>query len=174
MKNEPFSVLMVTHALEKPARLNSCLKSCYEQTFRADEIVLILDGSIGSELKIIIDSWKKKLAIKVFEKEKLGLAKCLRFGLTMVEHDLVLRVDSDDRSLENRFEIQINTLLTENVSITSAPIEEIWEDGIPRVRSVPKGLINKNNIFSFFRSSSKNFINFFFCHFFFCTKNKFY
>ncbi|EFJ0086060.1 amylovoran biosynthesis protein AmsE, partial [Escherichia coli] len=44
-----FSVLMSLYIKEKPEYLHECLKSLYEQTKQADEIVLVYDGPITNE-----------------------------------------------------------------------------------------------------------------------------
>ncbi|WP_139764214.1 glycosyltransferase, partial [Salmonella enterica] len=74
-----------------------CFLSIYEQTLPADEIVLILDGDITVELNFIIQKWSKILPIKVFSLSKnVGLGKALNIGLEKCQHDIVLRMDTDD------------------------------------------------------------------------------
>ena len=55
-----FSVIMSVYAKENPIYLDECLKSLSCQTLRANEIVLVEDGPISSELTLIIDSFRNE------------------------------------------------------------------------------------------------------------------
>lgn len=59
-----FSVLMSVYYKEKPAYLDEALNSLAIQTYKADEIVLVIDGQIPIQLKNVIDKWLLLLPIK--------------------------------------------------------------------------------------------------------------
>lgn len=152
MTLEPISVLSVTYALEGRASLERYFASIAAQTLPAAEIVLVLDGDIGSELEAVITGWMDKLPIVLLSQPKAGLAAGLNLGLRHCRHAIVMRCDTDDASLPERFERQARALIETRSSVVSGPIRETWADGKTRYRSVPPGSVGPARISSFFRS----------------------
>ena len=146
------SVLSVTYDGESARGLDSCLASLMAQTRPADEVVLVLDGEIRSELRKIIERWERRLPLKIIPASKQGLPACLNIGLTHCTGEIVFRVDTDDVSLPGRFAEQARILKEHPVSITSAPVIEIWRNGPKMLKSVPSGVIGRWNLYSFFRN----------------------
>lgn len=107
-----FSVLMSLYIKEKAEFLDSALQSIYsEQTIRPNEIVLVLDGSIGEELTQCVEKWQQLIgmALKVIPLEQnVGLGKALNQGLKHCSNDWVFRMDTDDICVPDRFEKQIH------------------------------------------------------------------
>ncbi|EOB3983346.1 glycosyltransferase, partial [Escherichia coli] len=103
------SVLMSVYYKEKPAYLDEALNSLAIQTYKADEIVLVIDGQIPIQLKNVIDKWLLLLPIKTIPLEKnVGLGNALNIGLNYVTNKLVARMDTDDICVPERFEKQIS------------------------------------------------------------------
>ncbi|MDD6911477.1 glycosyltransferase [Actinobacillus minor] len=103
-----FSVLMSLYAKEKVAYLRDCLASLQAQTQPADEIILVFDGPISSELKNEVNLWQVQLPLKVVElPENVGLGKALNEGLKYCSNEWVFRMDTDDICLAHRFEKQL-------------------------------------------------------------------
>lgn len=103
-----FSVLMSVYAKEKAEYLAQSLQSLSDQTLKADEVVLVEDGPIGSDLAAVIERFRSSLnLISVRFKDNSGLAVALNQGLKHCTHNLVARMDSDDISLPRRFEKQL-------------------------------------------------------------------
>ena len=121
-----FSVLMSVYAKEHPSYLDECLKSLARQTLQPSEIVLVEDGAISDALAKVIESYSKVLPIKIVKiKKNGGLAAALNVGIAHCTHELVARMDTDDVSFPNRFERQVDFMLTHpDVSVSSAWIEE--------------------------------------------------
>ncbi|EJN2309032.1 glycosyltransferase [Escherichia coli] len=104
-----FSVLMSVYYKEKPAYLDEALNSLAIQTYKADEIVLVIDAQIPIQLKNVIDKWLLLLPIKTIPLEKnVGLGNALNIGLNYVTNKLVARMDTDDICVPERFEKQIS------------------------------------------------------------------
>lgn len=117
---------MSVYIKENSCYLDECLNSLLNQTLQATEIVIVEDGVITDSLIKVIEIYSKILPIKTVKLEKNeGLATALNAGLKKCSHELVLRMDADDISLPNRFERQIEFMLTHpEVSVSSAWIEE--------------------------------------------------
>lgn len=106
-----FSVLMSVYYKEKPEFFRVALESVANQTLKADEVVIIKDGTLTPELDKIVDEFTGKLPIKVVELEKNGgLGNALRIGVEMCSYAIIARMDSDDICRPYRFEKQIKFL----------------------------------------------------------------
>ncbi len=103
-----FSVLMSLYIKENPTFLRECLQSLVDQTHPADEIVLVLDGAITSELQAVIDEFKATLPFKLVPLEQnIGLGKALNQGIKSASHEWIFRMDTDDICYPDRFEKQL-------------------------------------------------------------------
>ncbi|MFW2176551.1 MULTISPECIES: glycosyltransferase family 2 protein [unclassified Moraxella] len=103
-----FSVLMSLYDKEQPNYLQACLQSLVAQTLPADEIVLVFDGSINPHLQQVVNDFKSKLPLKIIALEKnVGLGQALNAGLNQCSHEWVIRMDTDDICVDNRFAMQI-------------------------------------------------------------------
>lgn len=106
------SVLMAVYHSEKAEHFHRSLQSIWDdQTLKPNQIVLVVDGPIGEELRQVVNQWKEKLGTSlcvVENEENLGLTKSLNKGLQYVTSEYIARADSDDISLPSRFELQIN------------------------------------------------------------------
>lgn len=109
MKNPKISVIMPVYNAEK--FLDKAIKSILNQTFKDFEFIIINDGSKDNSLKIIKEFQKKdKRIVLINNKKNLGLQKTLNKGLRISKGKYIARMDSDDISMERRFEIQFSYL----------------------------------------------------------------
>jgi glycosyltransferase involved in cell wall biosynthesis len=102
------SVLMSVYYKENPEYLQQALESIWDaQTLKPDEIVLVEDGPLTTELYSILTNWKNKLD-KILKRVPLekneGLTKALNMGIEHCSGEFIARMDSDDISCPNRFE----------------------------------------------------------------------
>jgi len=123
-----FSVLMAVYNQEKPAYFEAALKSVVEQTLLPNEIVLIIDGPISTELQTVIDHFKLNyphLFQIILLDKNMGLGYALQIGVLACSYEIIARMDTDDIALPQRFQKQID-FLKENKSfaIVGANVEE--------------------------------------------------
>jgi len=103
-----FSILLSVYNQEKPKYLERCLQSLINQTLKGNEVILVEDGLITSDLSEIIEKYRTQLnIISVQLQENNGLANALNIGLEKCSYNWVARIDSDDIALSNRFKKQI-------------------------------------------------------------------
>lgn len=106
-----FSILMSLYHKENPNALEQCFQSIWQnQTVKPSEIVLVLDGPIGSELSQCVDKWQFQIGrfLKVLPLEhNVGLGKALNFGLEHCSNEWVFRMDTDDICTPDRFQKQV-------------------------------------------------------------------
>lgn len=104
------AVLMSVYKKDTPEYLDQAIHSIWaEQTRRPNQVVLVVDGAISNELQAVVSSWEERLkdVITIIRHEKnLGLTKSLNDGIQAINTDLIARMDSDDISCPQRFELQ--------------------------------------------------------------------
>lgn len=102
-----------------------------KQTIKPNEIVLVEDGALTTELDAAIALWKKQLGdtLKIVSlNENRGLGDALNIGLQHCTYELVARMDTDDISTAKRFEKQLEILKNPSIDICSAWISEFEHD----------------------------------------------
>lgn len=127
-KYPEFSVLISVYENEKPRFLDQALDSIEKQTVLPSEIVLVEDGPISSQLKDVIKFHQEnfKNVFKVIKSvHNQGLGASLRLGTKFVSTDWIARMDSDDISIRNRFEIQLNEIIRNpSLAVVGGQIQE--------------------------------------------------
>lgn len=121
---EKYSVLMSLYRKECPDYFRLALDSMLSQTVKPDEIVLVEDGPLTSELYDVIEKYKPHLKIVKNEKN-LGLGLALNKGVKVCRNELVARMDTDDIAKPDRCGKQL-LFFEENptTSILGGQIEE--------------------------------------------------
>lgn len=123
-----YSVLMSVYQGEKPEFFKSSIKSMLEQTIKPDQIVIVKDGKLTPHLESIVKkyvSYHPDTFTIVPLKENVGLGLALNEGLKRCRNELVARMDTDDISLSNRCELQLNEFNNnEDLSIVGTMIDE--------------------------------------------------
>lgn len=127
-----FSVLMSIYFKESPAWFNRAMQSIWdEQTVKPNEIILVQDGPLTSELDNMISIWANKLGdiLKCIHLENnVGLGDALNIGLQYCSNELVARMDTDDIAMAERFEKQLAILKQGDIDICSSWITEFDVD----------------------------------------------
>jgi glycosyltransferase involved in cell wall biosynthesis len=137
-----FSVLMSVYYKENSVFLKKSLESLLNQSLLPDEIILVKDGPLTSELdKIIIEFNNKYLGLFTIVSllKNSGLANALNVGARVAKNSIIARMDSDDICCDRRFETQINFLLKNDMDIVGGQIVEFSKDidDIVSIREVP-------------------------------------
>ncbi|WP_312470526.1 glycosyltransferase [Neobacillus sp.] len=138
-----FSVLMSVYSKEDPQFLLEAIKSTINQSLKPDEIVIIQDGVLTSELNKVLEEFQNSYPgiIKLIQLEtNMGLGKALEIGVEKCTFDLIARMDTDDISHPNRFEKQVNFMVNHpDVQVLGSWIGEFEHnpDEINSIRKVP-------------------------------------
>lgn len=121
-------MLISVYQNEIPEYLDIALNSIEKQTLQPTEIVLVEDGPISRKLKRVILLHKKSFGghfKDIVCKNNRGLGVALRIGLNYVSTDWVARMDSDDYSLPDRFQKQMDAILSEpDIAIIGGQVKE--------------------------------------------------
>ena len=137
------SVLMSTYCRERHDYLDEAFKSIWtDQTRKPDQIVLVEDGPLTSQLYDVIGYWRNQLGdvLTIIENKcNLGLAESLNNGIKECTGDLIARMDSDDRSAPDRFFLQEKYMVEHpDVDILGGSLEEFNDKGtLSNIRRYP-------------------------------------
>ena len=116
------------------------MDSIFTQTTCPDEVILVEDGPLSSELNDIISEYSAKYpTLKIIPlPTNQGLGKALNEGLKHCSYDIVARMDTDDIAKPDRFEKQLAVFEKYlDIDVVGAWIDE-FEDDISEVKSVRK------------------------------------
>lgn len=126
------SVLISVYEKENPIYFRKAINSIYKQTFLPEEIVLVVDGPIPSELEDVInENLKGAIPFNVVRlKENVSLGLALNEGLKQCKNELVARMDTDDIARPYRFEKQYTYMMNyEDCAVLGGNICEFIEEG---------------------------------------------
>jgi len=154
MKTPKISVIMSAYNAEK--YIAEAIESILNQTFKDFEFIIINDSSTDDSLKII-KKYKNKdrRIVLINNKKNIGLTKSLNKGLKIAKGKYIARMDDDDISLSNRFQIQFNFLKkNKEIFLVGAGTIIINKNGKCIKKSIPianrfkiKNILNKKNFF---------------------------
>lgn len=140
---EKFSVLMSVYHREKGAFLRTALESVFNQTAPPNEVVLVKDGPLTTELDTVIEEFKNQydtLQVVALPKNA-GLGEALNQGLSHCSHELVARMDSDDICIADRFNLQLEVFEQHpELSVVGGWIDEFSTDDriVESIRKLPE------------------------------------
>lgn len=128
---EPFSLLMPVYHRDRPNFVRAAFRSAVDdQTRRPDQVVVVRDGPVPSELAECVEDLAAQSPVRVTIvalEENAGLGVALDAGLAASDYDVVARMDSDDVSLPHRFEVQL-PLIEAGADIVGSGLLEFHAD----------------------------------------------
>lgn len=139
-----FSVLMPVYIKESPEFLTQSLESILvKQSILPNEVIIIEDGPITSEIRCVLDYYCKLFPglVQCYQLEKnMGMGYAMNFGLNKCQYDWVFRMDSDDISRPDRFKTQIQIIQQNKYDVIGSSINEFNQNigDINQVRILPK------------------------------------
>ena len=127
-----YSVLMSVYDKEKHEYFEQSIQSMLQQTAKPEQFVIVEDGILNEDLQKIIKKYKSEspdLFTIVPLKQNVGLGRALDYGLRACRNELVARMDSDDISLPQRCEKQLNVFSKDKqLAIVGTNIDEFWDN----------------------------------------------
>lgn len=133
-----YSILMSVYYKENPEWLKISIDSMLNQTIKANEFIIVEDGKLTEKLDEVIEYYKEKYSnlFKIIKLEKnMGLGPALEIGVNACTNEWIARMDSDDYSVPDRCEKQINKILEDKeLDIVGSSIAE-FENSIENIIS---------------------------------------
>jgi amylovoran biosynthesis glycosyltransferase AmsE len=138
-KSSKISVLVTLYCKNNPDEVKRCFRSLLIQTYKPDEVILVIDGPVSIDIGEILKDYIEKLSIRfLYQQQNIGLGKALNLGLKHCVYDYVARIDIDDVCKPNRLEIQKNFMdLNPKVSVLGGQVELFDNNGVYAIKSVP-------------------------------------
>ena len=110
MKND-FEVAVLIPVKGYCEFLTATLESVCESTITPKEVIIVDDG-IAESTRNVINKFSSKLNITLLPNRGEGIVAALNTGLNHCTYQFVARLDADDLVTSNRFELQINKMLS--------------------------------------------------------------
>lgn len=129
-----FAVITSIYIKESPVHLSEALESIWDaQSVKPEQIVVVKDGQITSDLEKVLDNWRLSLGdkLKIVEFfDNKGLGAALKAGLEACDHELIARMDTDDLAVSGRFSKQLEFLAEHpEVDIVGSFVREMSYSG---------------------------------------------
>lgn len=128
-KVENFTVLMSVYFKEKSEYLKDSLISVMNNTVIPNEIIIVEDGPLTTELYRCLDEMQD--IYPCIKRVKLprneGLGKALNIGISACTNNLVARMDTDDICVPDRFQRQLDFFRENDVDVLGGQIIEFDE-----------------------------------------------
>lgn len=111
--------------------LQEALDSIYAQTYQDYEIILCDDGSKDNTYGLALENQKKHPNIVLLKNpHNMGLNQTLNNCLAVAKGEYIARMDGDDLSMPDRFEVELRFLEEHpEYTIVSTPMEYFDEEG---------------------------------------------
>jgi len=136
-----FCVLMALYGGDKPHLFEKAVHSIFNNSLLPNQCLIVVDGPISSALEDLAAKVKDQYSALefIYLPRNVGLASALNEGLKHIRYPWVVRADSDDINLPNRFEVLAKVLQEDpSLQLFSSAILEVDEQGDPlAVREVP-------------------------------------
>lgn len=125
--SSPYSVLMSVYAKEQSSYLRESLTSMLTQTMAPDQIVVVEDGPLTTQLTATIKGFQKQypdIFTIVPLSQNSGLGTALAQGILACRNEIVVRMDSDDYSFPQRVQKEIAAMERQQLDIVGSQIVE--------------------------------------------------
>jgi glycosyltransferase involved in cell wall biosynthesis len=100
--------------------LKEAIKSILNQTYKNIEFIIINDGSTDNSLEIIKQYQKLDKRIVLINQENIGLTKSLNKAIKIAKGEYIARMDADDVSMLNRFEVIVDKFRVFDVAMIAS------------------------------------------------------
>ena len=151
-KRVPVSVLMSLYHKEKASNLEECLQSLLNQTYQADEWVIVKDGPLSEEIENVLAKYNTlypDLIKYVIFNTNMGLGLALQAGVLACKNELIARMDTDDICRNDRIEIQYKEFMSDpKLDIVGSHIFE-FENEVSNIISERKVPLSNEQIIEY-------------------------
>lgn len=121
-----YSVLMAVYHKDNPQYFDESIKSILDQTVKTNDFIIVCDGPLTDELNEVLEKYSNIEYLNIHRLENnVGLGRALNYGLEYCKNELIARMDSDDISLLDRCEKQLEVFSKDDeLSLVSGTLIE--------------------------------------------------
>jgi glycosyltransferase involved in cell wall biosynthesis len=136
------SVVLTTYAGDEPSALQQCLESLREQKRKPDNVVIVRDKNLPTDLASVISEFLSRASfdVKDISIEDQGRGHARKVGVRKAESEFVAVIDADDIATPNRISAPLEFLQRNpTIDVVGGYIGEFEEtpDRITSIRQVP-------------------------------------
>lgn len=135
------SVLLPVHGGVSAAHFERCMKSIYDQSRPADEVIVVEDGPLPEALKDVLTAFDSAdpAPVRVRLLENLGAGAANQAGLLRATGTWIAKMDADDIAVRRRFEHQLQRAVDLDVDVLGSAMAEFGgcEEQPTGIRSAP-------------------------------------
>lgn len=136
MKIDKKVTVLMSEYNTKENELRSSIESILNQTYKNFEL-LIIDDCSDKKSSDIIESYKDSRIKLIHNEKNLGLAESLNKGISLVDTEYIIRMDTDDIAKEDRIEKQMKFAYEHpEYSIIAGNANYFNEDGVFRTTRI--------------------------------------
>ena len=107
MKYKTCSVIVCVYKNDNPEFFKQAINSVLNQTLKSNDIIIVVDGPVGAELKKTIKKFEKLKNITVkWLPKNVGTGQASNVGIGLTKNELIAKLDADDIAYTDRFEKQ--------------------------------------------------------------------
>ena len=121
------SVVVNVWCKDDPKSFRRSLSSIRRQSYKPDEVIIVVDGPINKSLQNIIKEFVNQADFPVTKTDipvASGLWNARNIGIGNSKFDLIAMHDADDVMHPDRLRIQLNQMRRENIDVLGAPVYE--------------------------------------------------
>ena len=114
-----------------PSSLTRSVNSIIKQNHIPDEVIVVIDGPIGSDLAEVISKFVKKsdISVKLIHlPTTAGLWNARNQGISVARNEFIALHDADDVMHPDRLGVQIEQMLTDKIDVLGSPVFEFDSD----------------------------------------------
>ena len=138
---QKFSVLMSVYAKDRPEWVRQALNSVLANTVKPAEVVIMVDGPVGTELQTVLDEAAKNPLVRVISHPvNIGRGAALAIAVPQCTQELIALMDADDISRKDRFEKQLRAFAKDTqLAVVGGQVRELDADTLTPLaqRQVP-------------------------------------
>lgn len=116
---EILSISVIIPTYNRANTIRNAIESIINQTYSVNEIIIIDDNSTD-DTEHIVKSLKNERIIYLKNKENRGASYSRNIGIKLSSSELIAFLDSDDRWIENKLELQIEYLKKYDLDVVSS------------------------------------------------------
>ena len=120
-KNSPL-VSVIIPTFNRASWLSGTIDSVFNQTFKNFELLVVDDGSTDNTREIVTSFGEQ---VKYFFQSNRGPSAARNSGIRQAKANLLTFLDSDDRWLKDKLQVQIYLMMT-NPNVKICYTDEIW------------------------------------------------
>jgi glycosyltransferase involved in cell wall biosynthesis len=137
------SVVVNVWGGDEPASLKRSLSSISSQRLRPDEVVVVVDGPISTEIEEEIQRFRNEAtfpARTIYIQSPKGLWNARNVGIGEAEHEIVALHDADDVMHPERLQFQTKAIVENGLDVLGSPVYEFdsVQERILGVRSLAR------------------------------------